>query len=412
MKIAFVVESFPRKEEMSGGVKVSVRRQAESLSLEHDVVVLAARTVFPRLARYSKMREAQGVSGGFRSSEGKTKIYRPRCVHVPLLWKVLGPLQLLFWIVLVYSVFERKTSLIHAHRCFPVGFAACLAAPLLRLPVVLTTYGSDVNVGLRRDAVGPWVSFATSYALSHASVVIAVSRALSSKIESAGIETRRIRVIPSGVEVSIAGVATRAEARSRLCLPAEARIVLMASNLVPVKDPLTMIRAFVILKATMKDAILVILGIGELEEIARREIGQLLASDFIFLKGRRPRDEIPFWLAACDVVALSSLDEGCPVVALEGFVNGRPFVGTAVGGVPEIVPDESVGVLAEPDNPSSLARALKTALEKEWDTEKLIQQGLEYSWENISKRVSRVYAEVCARGGIGGAANSRGFPSV
>jgi glycosyltransferase involved in cell wall biosynthesis len=155
-----------------------------------------------------------------------------------------------------------------------------------------------------------------------------------------------------------------------------------------------MVRAFVILRETMKDAILVILGKGELEETVRREIGELLASDFILLKGRRPREEIPFWLAACDVVTLSSLDEGCPVIILEGFVSGKPFVGTAVGGVPEIVPDDSLGILAEPANPASLARALKTALEKRWDPEKLVQHGLRYSWENLGKRVSGVYAEV------------------
>jgi glycosyltransferase involved in cell wall biosynthesis len=64
-----------------------------------------------------------------------------------------------------------------------------------------------------------------------------------------------------------------------------------------------------------------------------------------------------------------------------------------VGGVPEIIPDESIGILAEPADPSSLARALRAALDKRWDTDKLVQHGLKYSWENISKRVSEVYAE-------------------
>jgi len=394
MKIAFVVESFPNKDEMSGGVKVSVRRQAESLTREHDVVVFAARTMFPGLARYSDMKDAQGARKNFRSSEGNIRIYRPACLHVPLFWKVTGPLQLLLWIVVIYTVFERRASVIHAHRCFPVGFAACLAAYFLRLPFVLTTYGSDVSVGLRRDVVGLLVSSATKYALKHASIVIAVSNALAGKIVSAGAERQKIRVIPSGVETSLAKAMNKDEARGKLGLPLEARIVLLASNLVPVKDPLTMVRAFVILRETVRNAILVVLGKGELEDTVRREIDQLLASDFILLKGRRPREEMSLWLAACDIVALSSLDEGCPVIALEGFVSGKPFVGTAVGGVPEIVPDESIGILAEPANPSSLAGALRAALEKRWDTEKLVQHGLEYSWEKLSDQVSRVYAEV------------------
>jgi glycosyltransferase involved in cell wall biosynthesis len=383
---------------MSGGVKVSVRRQAEFLSLEHDVVVLATRTVFPGFARYSMMKEAQGAGGRFRSVEGGLKIYRPPCVHVPFLWKVLGPLQILLWVVVVYSVFEKRVSLVHAHRCFPVGFAACLAAAVLRLPIVLTTYGSDVNAGLRREAVGVWVSFATRYALRHASIVIAVSKALAEKIESAGTEKSRIRVIPSGVDAVFADVADKEDARRRLGLPHGARVVLMASNLVPVKDPLTMLRAFLTVRETVNDATLVILGKGELEETLRSEVNRLNASGFVLLKGKRPREEIPFWVAACDVVALSSLDEGCPVIALEGFVSGKPFVGTAVGGVPEIVPDESIGILAKRGDPFSLARALKTALEKQWDAGKLVRHGLTYSWENVSVRISRVYDEACGLG--------------
>jgi teichuronic acid biosynthesis glycosyltransferase TuaC len=394
MKIAFAVESFPNKNEMSGGVKVSVRRQAESLSREHNVVVFAARVIFPGLARYSEMKEAQGAGGDFRGSEGRITIYRPPCVHVPLLWKVLEPLQLVLWIVIIYSIFERGISVMHAHRCFPVGFAACLAAPLLRRPIVLTAHGSDVNFGLRRSAVGLWVSFASRYALKHASLVVAVSDVLASKIRSAGIE-RRIRVIPNGADASLAKPVNKEEARRKLDLPLEARIVLLASNLVPVKDPLTMVKAFVILRQSMKDVILVILGTGELEESVRREIAQLCASDLILLKGRRPHEEIRFWLAACDVVALSSLDEGCPLIALEGFISGKPFVGTAVGGVPEIVPDADIGILVEPANPSSLARALRAALMRTWDREKLVQHGLKYSWENLSKQISEVYAEVC-----------------
>ncbi|MCX5800458.1 MAG: glycosyltransferase [Candidatus Eisenbacteria bacterium] len=395
MKIAFVVESFPNKDEMSGGVKVSVRRQAESLNREHDVVVFAARTIFPRLARYSKMKEAQGRGGDFRGSEGGMRIYRPPCVHVPLLWKALGPLQLAFWIVIVYSTFERRISLIHAHRCFPVGFAAALAAFLLRRPVVLTTHGSDVNFGLKRDAVGLWISLASKYALRHASIVIAVSNALAGKIVSAGTERNRIRVIPNGAEASLVKSMDKQEARRKLGLPADVRIILLASNLVPVKDPLTMVRAFAILSETVKDVILVILGRGELEETLRREIGLLPASNSVLLKGRRPHEEMPLWLAACDIVALSSLDEGSPLMAVEGFISGKPFVGTAVGGVPEIVSDESLGLLVEPANPSSLAGGLKEALGRKWDKEKLARHGLKYSWENLSKQISQVYAEVC-----------------
>jgi len=224
-----------------------------------------------------------------------------------------------------------------------------------------------------------------------------VSNALAGKIVSAGTERNRIRVIPNGAEASLGKSMEKQEARRKLGLPADVRIILLASNLVPVKDPLTMVRAFAILRETVKDVVLVILGRGELEETLRREIGLLPTSNSVLLKGRRPHEEMPLWLAACDIVALSSLDEGSPLMAVEGLISGKPFVGTAVGGVPEIISDESLGLLVEPANPSALAGGLKEALGRKWDKGKLVQHGLKYSWENLSGQISQAYAEVCGR---------------
>jgi len=392
MKVGFVVESFPAEDEMSGGVRVSVRKQVDSLSRKHQIFVLAAKKVFPPAARYSGMKKAQGAGGGFRSKEQSVTVYRPPCIHVPLIWKALEPLQLAAWIIIVYSLLERGISLIHAHRCFPTGFAAALAAIVLRRPVVLTVYGSDVNFGLDRAAVGSWVSSATRFALRRASHVIAVSNALARKIHASGVEGPEMHVMPSGADSSFRHSVSKKEARETLGLPVDGKIILLASNLVPVKDPLTMLKAFAILRASQENTLLVILGKGELEESVRKEIIALQISEYVFLKGRRPREEVPLWLSASDVVSLSSLDEGCPIIALEAFMSGRPFVGTAVGGVPEIVPDDSVGLLVEPADPEALANALREALRTDWNHERIVQHGLSFSWETLSERIESVYA--------------------
>ncbi|UCF79345.1 MAG: glycosyltransferase [Candidatus Eiseniibacteriota bacterium] len=392
MKVGFVAESFPTADEMSGGVRVSVRRQADFLSREHEVVVLAARMVFPPFSRYSEMKAAQGRGERFRSVEQSVRVYRPPCVHFPLLWKAAEPFQLALWTVFIFSVLERGTSLIHAHRCFPAGYAAALAVSVLGLPLVLTVYGSDVNLGLDRAVVGAWVSSATRFALRRASHVIAVSQALVERMRAFGLEGVKTRVIPSGADQLLPDSMGQKEAREALGLPAGGKIVLMASNLVPVKDPVTMLRAFAVLRGSEVDATLVILGKGELEPVLQREIAALDISDAVLLKGRRPRDEVPLWLRASDVVALSSLDEGCPVIALEAFASGRPFVGTAVGGVPEIVPDGGVGILVEPSDPEALAAALKEALGKSWNREHIVRHGLRFSWETVTRRISAVYA--------------------
>jgi glycosyltransferase involved in cell wall biosynthesis len=309
-----------------------------------------------------------------------------------VLGSVLEPVQLAAFVIAALTFVERGASLIHAHRCYPSGYAAALAAPLLRLPLVLTVYGSDVNVGLDRKAVGRWVSFATRRSLRRANAIIAVSRPLADRVRTvrAGADAGSTSVVPSGVDLSELGHVNKADARAGLGIPAETRLVLFAANLVPVKDPLTMLRAFGRLKARRKDAVLAVLGRGELEGALADEARSPGLSDSVMFLGRRPREEVPLWLAASDVVALSSTEEGCPVVALEALASGRPFVGTAVGGLPDIVP-ESAGVLVEAGDPEALARALEQALDRTWDERALVTQGRRFSWESVVSGVETVY---------------------
>jgi glycosyltransferase involved in cell wall biosynthesis len=391
MKLAFVVESFDAAEDARGGVRLSVRKQADLLSRRHDVVVIAPHLVFPRLARYASMRRNQGAWPGFRSNEGTLRVYRPLLLHLPVLGNFLEPVQLGAFVAAACALRERGVSLIHAHRCYPAGFASALAAPLLRLPFVLTVYGSDVNAGLDKKAVGRWVSFATKYSLRRANAVIAVSRALADRARALRTEAGTTSVVPSGVDLSELGRVSKHDARARLGLPEGARLVLFAANLVPVKDPVTMLRAFGRLKARRKDAVLAVLGRGELETEAHDECRSLRLSDSVIFLGRRPREEVPLWLAASDVVALSSTEEGCPVVALEALASARPFVGTAVGGLPDIVP-EGAGILVEARDPAALAAALEEALGRTWDEEALAAQGRRFSWESVVSGVEAVYA--------------------
>lgn len=73
------------------------------------------------------------------------------------------------------------------------------------------------------------------------------------------------------------------------------------------------------------------------------------------------RDVQPFY-ALADVFALPSLSEGSPNVLLEAMAAEVPVVATSVGGVPEIVQDETSALLVPAGDPSSMAAALKRSL--------------------------------------------------
>jgi glycosyltransferase involved in cell wall biosynthesis len=95
-------------------------------------------------------------------------------------------------------------------------------------------------------------------------------------------------------------------------------------------------------------------GAGSEEAALRRRAGQLGVA-VVFAGFQK---DIGACLAAADVVAMPSLQEGLGVAALEAMAAGLPVVASRVGGLGEAVVDGETGVLVAPGDPVALARAL------------------------------------------------------
>src|SRR6059036_62243 len=70
------------------------------------------------------------------------------------------------------------------------------------------------------------------------------------------------------------------------------------------------------------------------------------------------RRDVAACLAAADIIALPSLQEGLGVAALEAMAASRPVVASRVGGLAEAVVQEETGLLVPPADPDALALAL------------------------------------------------------
>ena len=108
----------------------------------------------------------------------------------------------------------------------------------------------------------------------------------------------------------------------------------------------------------------------------------------VIFPGKVPREELPYYYAACDVVALPSLQEGFPVVALEAMSSGKPIVAARVGGIPEAVNDKT-GILVEPGNTKELTGALTPILRNqglrvEMGRQARLEAESKYDWKKIA----------------------------
>ena len=168
-----------------------------------------------------------------------------------------------------------------------------------------------------------------------------------------------IRSIPTGVADTT--VSDRAEARRQvlgnLGLPESAILITQVSVLRLWKGHRDLMAAFDSLAETNPDLHLVLVGGGPGIKYLPDHAAGFASRDRIHFAGHQ-EDPYPFFKAA-DVVTLASIGgEGVPQSALQCFACGTPFVGTRVGGIPDITVDGVNGLLVSPEAPAELASAI------------------------------------------------------
>lgn len=281
-------------------------------------------------------------------------------------------------------------DLIDAHYVYPDGFAAVLLARALGKPVVVSARGSDINV----FASLPLICRFLRYALLRADAVVAVSQALKQAMLPLGIPPKKIAVIPNGVDPKMFHPVPTRDARRTLRLP-DARIILSVGQLIPSKGFDLLVRALRILihERGERDLYLVIVGEGGLRGSLQRMISAHGLDQFVRLVGEVPHEKLRFWYSAADLFCLASSREGCPNVLLESLACGTPVAATAVGGIPEIIRSDDLGVLMERDE-RDIASKISSALRNPWRREAIVAYAHQHTWERTALSMSQVFTSV------------------
>ena len=180
-----------------------------------------------------------------------------------------------------------RFDVVHAH----FGLTAWPALAARLGPVVVTLHGNDL--------FHPRSNLITRAALPFTALPAAVSRAFSEFVPGAG-RTRRVGVLPMGIDLGRFRPIPRAEARDRLGLPADEPCLLFPH------DPA--------------------------RPLKRADRARALAGDVRLLTmGRVPPAEVPYWHNAANAVLVPSQDEGFGLAVIEANACDVPAFGTRVG---------------------------------------------------------------------------------
>ncbi|WP_213806422.1 N-acetyl-alpha-D-glucosaminyl L-malate synthase BshA [Granulicella sp. dw_53] len=257
-------------------------------------------------------------------------------------------------------------DLLHVHYAIPHSVSAILARQMIQtqmlqrqpgdtpgrtLPILTTLHGTDITlVGL-----DPSYLPVTRFGITQSDGVTSISSHLRDRTREAFGITSEIEVIRNFVncDVYVRKPELVAAMRPRFAAPEE-KLLVHLSNFRPVKRVLDVIEVFARVAAALP-ARLMLIGDGPDRSAAEFLARRLKVQDRIHFLGKQ--DNVNELLPLADLMLMPSEMESFGLAALEAMACSVPAIGTRVGGVPELIEDNSNGLLFEVGDIESMATA-------------------------------------------------------
>jgi glycosyltransferase involved in cell wall biosynthesis len=273
---------------------------------------------------------------------------------------------------------------------FLSNYQVAMAAHSLRIPIVVTVHGVMAKRGLILNIL-QWVYWRTlaRSLFNIAERVICLTNNDAAIVAELVGGYDKISVIPNGVDVNF-------------FKPSKQKVkglIVWVGRFVPEKGLVYLLEAMRDIVKDVPLAKLLLVGDGIMMSDLKRLSRQLgLASHVEFL-GAVGRATVAEILSKASVFAFPSMREGLPFSVLEAMACGVPIVGSDISGVNDIVVDGASGLLVQPRNSRSLAKAIISLLKDDErrkimsETERKITVN-NYSWSSVIQKISDVYNAV------------------
>ena len=323
------------------------------------------------------------------------------------------------------------TDLVHSHTWY-ANLAGHLAGLLHGVPHVISAHSLEPLRPWKAEQLGGGYalsSWAEKTAYEAASGIIAVSNGMREDILRCypAIDPERVKVVHNGIDLDAWARPTdadweadSAEVLKRYGIDTSRPTVVFVGRITRQKGLPHLLRAVEHLPAEVQ--VILCAGAPDTPEI-KAEVEGLVArlrekrTGVVWIEEMLPRPELIAVLAASDVFVCPSVYEPLGIVNLEAMAVGLPVVGSATGGIPDVIVDGETGLLVPieqvqdgtgtPIDPArfeaDLAERLTTLVT---DTEAARTMGQaarrrveeHFAWEAIAQRTMDVYNWVLAQG--------------
>lgn len=319
-------------------------------------------------------------------------VYYPKYFNFPFFYSHGQNIWKIFQVRALDKLIKEEKlvfDLIHAHYTWPSGAVAVELKKKYDVPLIITEH---THVTLYRELKRKNKQYFNTWESCDA--IIRVNKKDIPLLISHGVNPNKIFHIVNGFDPLKFKPISMDAARSELHLPINKKLLINISTLTDIKGQKYLITAIKNIVEKRKDVLCLIGGSGPLKEKLQKQIDDLNLQDFVKLIGFVPDNLLSIYMNACDIFVLPSLGEGNPTVMFEALGCNKPFIGTTVGGEPEIITSEDYGLLSEPADSEKLAENLLMAMDKEWDVKIIEAYAAQFTWDVISQEIINVYSKI------------------
>jgi glycosyltransferase involved in cell wall biosynthesis len=390
---------FPTPKRPVAGVFVRERMSRVAAAL--PAIVVSPQPWFPFQSLVRLVRPHFRPSAPAEEQQGSLLILRPRFLCFPGILKGLDGFLMAIGSYLAVRRLKStfRFDVIDAHFAYPDGYAATLLGKWLDVPVTITMRGTEVPLsrfrGRRRRI---------TEALRRAARVFAVSASLRDHAVRLGVPSGSIRVVPNGVDLDKFRREDREQARGRLGIASDARVLISVGGLSARKGFHRVIDCLPNLMARFPSLRYLVVGgpgpEGDMTVELNRQIQRLGLGKVVTLLGEVPPVDLRWWLSAADVFVLATRHEGWANVFLEAMACGLPVVTTDVGGNREIIRRPEHGIVVPFGDEAALARALAEALDRDWDRGFIVTYAKENSWDDRVEALVTEFSQLREHHGV------------
>jgi glycosyltransferase involved in cell wall biosynthesis len=294
---------------------------------------------------------------------------------------------------------RKRYDIIHCHILYFHALPAVLIGRLFRKKVLIkiACSGEFGDVAAMRRMRGGGILLRVCRGADR---FIAVSEEACRELRGIGISEGRISIVPNFVDAEAFRPAVsgeRQQARGRLGVPPDVKLVTSVGRLTPQKGLDRLIEAWQAVAARRPSSRFLVVGDGPLADNLAARARALPAGDTIMFTGARA--DVAELLRASDLFVLQSLAEGLPNALLEAMACGLPCVASRIGGNVDLIEDGANGLLADPLKNEEIAGAILRLMADEELARRMGAAAREtvercYARERIIPRYLKLYAEL------------------